>query len=136
LGTGSQYLNGGSWTLLQEFVEIESGKRSNNRPQLAAALAVCKRHKAKLVIAKLDRLARNVHFISGLMDAGVEFIACDMPHANKLTIHILAAVAEHEREMISTRTKGALAAAKARGQKLGGPNPQYIGALPRCVSSD
>src|SRR6476620_4349785 len=109
----ADYLNGGNWTLAAEFVEIESGKRSNNRPQLAAALAACKKHKAKLVIAKLDRLSRNVHFISGLMDAGVEFVACDMPAANKLTIHILAAVAEHEREMISTRTKGALAAAKA-----------------------
>jgi DNA invertase Pin-like site-specific DNA recombinase len=115
------YLNGGSWKLAAEYVEIESGKRSNNRPQLAAALAACKKHKAKLVIAKLDRLARNVHFISGLMDAGVEFVACDMPHANKLTIHILAAVAEHEREAISARTKAALAAAKARGKQLGGP---------------
>ena len=115
------YLNGGSWKLAAEYVEIESGKRSNNRPQLAGALAACKKHKAKLVIAKLDRLARNVHFISGLMDAGVEFVACDMPHANKLTIHILAAVAEHEREAISARTKAALAAAKARGKQLGGP---------------
>jgi DNA invertase Pin-like site-specific DNA recombinase len=114
------YLNGGRWTLTQEFIEVESGKRSD-RPQLVAALAACKKQKAKLVIAKLDRLARNVHFISGLMDAGVEFVACDMPHANKLTIHILAAVAEHEREAISARTKAALAAAKARGKKLGGP---------------
>jgi DNA invertase Pin-like site-specific DNA recombinase len=117
----ADYLNGGRWRLAAEYVEVESGKRSNNRPQLAAALATCKKHKAKLVIAKLDRLARNVHFISGLMDAGVEFVACDMPHASKLTIHILAAVAEHEREAISARTKAALAAAKARGKKLGGP---------------
>jgi hypothetical protein len=85
------------------------------------------------VIAKLDRLARNVHFISGLMDAGVEFVACDMPHANKLTIHILAAVAEHEREMISTRTKVALAAAKARGQKLGGPKLDEARILGRAA---
>jgi DNA invertase Pin-like site-specific DNA recombinase len=116
----STYLNGDRCTLTQEFIEVESGKRSD-RPQLTAALAACKKQKAKLVIAKLDRLARNVHFISGLMDAGVEFVACDMPHANKLTIHILAAVAEHEREAISARTKAALAAAKARGKKLGGP---------------
>jgi DNA invertase Pin-like site-specific DNA recombinase len=115
------YLNGGSWTLAQEFVEVESGKRSNNRPQLAAALAACKKLKAKLVVAKLDRLARNVAFISKLMESGVEFVACDFPHANKLTIHILAAVAEHERELISSRTKAALAAAKERGKKLGGP---------------
>ena len=109
----ADYLNGGKWRLVGEFTEVESGKRSD-RPALAKALAACKRHKAKLVIAKLDRLARNVHFISGLMDAGVEFVACDMPHANKLTIHILAAVAEHEREAISARTKAALAAATPR----------------------
>src|SRR5262245_26576438 len=114
------YLNGGSWKLAAEFVEIESGKRSD-RPQLMAALAACKKLRARLVIAKLDRLARNVNFISGLMETGVEFIAADMPFANKLTIHILAAVAEHEREAISARTKAALAAAKARGIKLGGP---------------
>ena len=114
------YLNGGNWKLAAEFVEVESGRR-NDRPQLAAALAACKKLKAKLVIAKLDRLARNVNFVSGLMETGVEFIAADMPFANKLTIHILAAVAEHEREAISARTKAALAAAKARGVKLGGP---------------
>jgi DNA invertase Pin-like site-specific DNA recombinase len=84
-------------------------------------MAECKRRKATLVIAKLDRLARNVAFISALMENGTDFIACDMPHANKLTIQILAAVAEHEREMISVRTKAALAAAKARGTKLGNP---------------
>jgi DNA invertase Pin-like site-specific DNA recombinase len=116
----ADYLNGGKWTLAAEYVEIESGKRSD-RPQLAAALAACKRLKAKLVVAKLDRLARNVAFTAKLMESGVEFIAADMPFANKLTIHILAAVAEHEREAISARTKAALAAAKARGQKLGGP---------------
>jgi DNA invertase Pin-like site-specific DNA recombinase len=125
----TDYLNGGRWQLAAEFVEVESGKRSNNRPQLAAALAACKKQKAKLVIAKLDRLARNVHFISGLMEAGVEFVACDMPHANKLTIHILAAVAEHEREAISARTKAALAAIKARGRKLGGPKQALAAKL-------
>jgi DNA invertase Pin-like site-specific DNA recombinase len=114
------YLNGGKWTLAAEFVEVESGKRSD-RPQLAAALAACKKHKAKLVVAKLDRLARNVAFTAKLMESGVEFVAADMPFANKLTVHILAAVAEHEREMISSRTRDALAAAKARGVKLGGP---------------
>jgi DNA invertase Pin-like site-specific DNA recombinase len=114
------FLNGGKWILEAEFVEIESGKRSD-RPQLAAALAACKKNRAKLVVAKLDRLSRNVAFISKLMDSGVEFVAADMPHANRLTVHILAAVAEHEREAISTRTKAALAAAKARGRVLGGP---------------
>jgi DNA invertase Pin-like site-specific DNA recombinase len=99
---------------------VESGKRSD-RPQLAAALASCKKLKARLVVAKLDRLARNVAFTAKLMEWGVEFVAADMPFANKLTIHILAAVAEHEREAISDRTKAALAAAKARGVKLGGP---------------
>jgi DNA invertase Pin-like site-specific DNA recombinase len=117
----ADYLNGGSWSLAAEFVEIESGKRSNNRPQLAAVLAACKKLKAKLVVAKMDRLSRNVAFIATMMDSGVEFVACDNPNAARLTLHILAAVAEHEREMISQRTKAALAAAKARGVRLGGP---------------
>lgn len=112
----------GRGTILKEFTEVESGKRSD-RPQLAEALTMCRQRKARLVIAKLDRLARNVHFISGLMESGVEFTACDMPEANRLTLHIIAAVAEHEREMISRRTKEALAAAKARGIKLGNPRP-------------
>jgi DNA invertase Pin-like site-specific DNA recombinase len=121
----THWLNGGRWQLVAEHVEVESGK-NNNRPQLAEALAACKRHRAKLIIAKLDRLARNVHFISGLMESGVEFVAVDNPHANRLTVHILAAVAEHEREMISERTKAALAAAKARGVKLGGDRGRTI----------
>jgi DNA invertase Pin-like site-specific DNA recombinase len=115
------YLNGGNWQLLQEYVEVESGKRSD-RPQLTAALAYAKATGATVVIAKLDRLARNVAFISNLMESGVEFVAADMPMANRLTVHVLAAVAEHEREMISQRTKAALAATKARGTKLGNPN--------------
>jgi DNA invertase Pin-like site-specific DNA recombinase len=114
------YLDGGSWQLVGEFTEVESGKHAA-RPELAKALAQCKRERAKLVIAKLDRLSRNVAFLATLMDRGVDFVACDNPHANKLTIHILAAVAEHEREMIAQRTKDALAAAKRRGVKLGGP---------------
>jgi DNA invertase Pin-like site-specific DNA recombinase len=115
------YLDGGRWALVGEFAEVESGKR-NDRPQLAAALAACKKLKAKLVIAKLDRLGRNLAFIAALMESGVEFVAVDNPHANKLTVHILAAVAQHEREMISERTKAALAAAKKRGKRLGNPN--------------
>jgi DNA invertase Pin-like site-specific DNA recombinase len=100
------YLNGGRWTLVDDFTEIESGK-DNDRPELKKALAACKRLKAKLVIAKLDRLSRNLAFIATLMDSGVEFVAVDNPHANKLTIHILAAVAQHEREIISARTSAA-----------------------------
>jgi DNA invertase Pin-like site-specific DNA recombinase len=106
--------------LVGQFEEIESGKRSD-RPQLAAALIGCRAHRATLIIAKLDRLARNVAFISNLMESGVDFVAADMPMANRLTVHILAAVAEHEREMISSRTKAALAAAKLRGVRLGNP---------------
>ena len=112
------YLDGGKWTLLDEFTEIESGKR-NDRPELEKALAACKKHRAKLVIAKLDRLSRNLAFIAMLMDRKVDFVCCDNPTATKFTIHILAAVAEHERDAISARTKAALAAAKANGKKLG-----------------
>ena len=115
------YLDGGKWTLLEAFTEVESGKRSD-RPELLAALAACRKRKATLVIAKLDRLARNVGFVSNLMESGIDFVAVDFPTANRLTIHILAAVAEHEREMIAKRTKDALTAAKARGRKLGWAN--------------
>lgn len=115
----TRYLNGGDWQLLDEFVEIESGKRDDNRPQLAAALAACRKHKATLVIAKLDRLSRNVAFIANLMEGKAEFIAVDQPFANRLNLHIMAAFAEHEREQISIRTKAALAAKKAQGVKLG-----------------
>jgi DNA invertase Pin-like site-specific DNA recombinase len=116
------YLNGGSWQLLGEYVEVESGKGGgDNRPKLRDALEACKRTGSTLLIAKLDRLSRNVAFISNLMESGVDFTACDFPQANRLTIHVLAAVAEHEREMISKRTKDALRAAKARGIRLGSP---------------
>jgi DNA invertase Pin-like site-specific DNA recombinase len=115
----ARYLNGGSWTLVKEVVEVESGKR-NDRPAIAEALRLCRLHRATLIIAKLDRLARNVHFISSLMESGVEFVAVDFPQANRLTVHILAAVAEHEAAMISARTVAALTAAKARGVELGG----------------
>ncbi len=114
-----QYLNGGRWSLVAEVIEVESGKRAD-RPKLVEALRLCKVHGAALVIGKLDRLARNVAFVSSLMEAGVDFTAVDFPQANRLTIHILAAVAEHEAAMISARTKAALAAAKARGKVLGG----------------
>jgi DNA invertase Pin-like site-specific DNA recombinase len=124
----ADYLNGGNWTLSAEFTEVESGKRSD-RPQLAAALAMAKRLRAKLIVAKLDRLSRNVSFISALMDSGVEFIAADMPFANKMTLQVLAVFAEHERDVISARTKQALAAAKERGVQLGGPKRLEASAL-------
>ena len=110
-----------SGAIVAEFTEIESGKRCD-RPQLGAALAACKAIGATLVVAKLDRLGRNVAFLSALMEAGVSFVACDNPQANKLTLHILAAVAEAEATAISERTKAALAAAKRRGTLLGGSN--------------
>jgi DNA invertase Pin-like site-specific DNA recombinase len=115
------YLAGLGADLIAEFTEIEHATRKGNgRPQLQSALAECRIHRATLVIAKLDRLARNVAFVSHLMESGCEFTACDFPQANRLTIHVLAAVAEHEAEMISARTKLALAAAKRKGRALGG----------------
>ena len=109
--------------IVAEMQEVESGKRAD-RPQLLAAISACRVRRATLVIAKLDRLTRNVAFLANLMESGIEFVACDNPHATRFTIHILAAVAEHEREMISARTTAALAAAKARGVRLGNPNLQ------------
>lgn len=118
----ARFLNGGAWELVAEFREVETGKGSDalaKRPQLRAALEACRKLGATLVIAKLDRLARNVHFVSGLMESKVKFLACDMPDANELTIHMMAAFAEHEAKRISQRTKEALAVAKARGVELG-----------------
>ncbi|WP_029728746.1 recombinase family protein [Sphingomonas sp. UNC305MFCol5.2] len=105
---------------LGEYIEVESGKR-DDRPELAKALHHAKVTGGTLVIAKLDRLSRNLAFLAALQDAGTKFLAADMPEANELTIHIMAAMAQAERKAISKRTKEALAAAKARGQKLGNP---------------
>ena len=104
---------------VKEYVEVESGKRAD-RPALGEAIKACRLYAAKLVIAKLDRLSRDAHFLLGLEKAGVDFVAADMPNANRLTVGIMAMVAEEERRMISARTKAALQAAKARGTKLGG----------------
>jgi DNA invertase Pin-like site-specific DNA recombinase len=115
----TDWLNGGAWELVGEFTEVESGKR-NDRPSLAQAFAHCRLYGATLVIAKLDRLSRDAHFLLGLQKAGVPFVAVDMPHADNFTVGIIAMTAQKEREMISARTIAALAAAKRRGQKLGG----------------
>jgi DNA invertase Pin-like site-specific DNA recombinase len=115
----AEYLNGGDWKLIKEFTEVESGKRAD-RPKLEEAIKACKIYGAKLVIAKLDRLSRDAHFLLGLEKAGVDFVCADMPNANRLTVGIMAMVADEERRMISKRTKEALAAAKKRGVKLGG----------------
>lgn len=113
------YLNGGAWRVVGEFVEIESGKRAD-RPELAKAIAACRLYGAKLIVAKLDRLSRDPGFLRDLERSGIDFVAADMPDANKLTVGIMALVAEQEREAISHRTKVALAAAKKAGKVLGG----------------
>jgi DNA invertase Pin-like site-specific DNA recombinase len=110
--------------VVAEYVEVESGKKSS-RPQLAVALNHCRAAKACLVVAKLDRLARNVAFLSALMEAGLEFVALDNPHATPFTLHVLAAVAEQEARATSERTKVALAAAKRRGVLLGSARPGH-----------
>ncbi|WP_209427418.1 recombinase family protein [Pararhodobacter sp. SW119] len=112
------FLVSGEHELLAEFTEVESGKRGT-RPELAKAIEACRALGATLLIAKLDRLARNVHFISGLLESGVRFTAIDMPNADRFMLHVYAAMAEEEGRRISERTKAALAAAKARGVRLG-----------------
>jgi DNA invertase Pin-like site-specific DNA recombinase len=111
--------------ILATYEEVESGK-NNDRPELAKALVHAKKMKAVLVIAKLDRLSRDAHFLLGLQKASVQFVAVDMPHADAFTVGIMAMVAQKEREMISARTKAALAAAKARGIQLGNRDPQRL----------
>jgi DNA invertase Pin-like site-specific DNA recombinase len=113
------FMGGSAGALAEEFTEVESGKHAA-RPELGRALEACRLTGAVLVIAKLDRLSRDAHFLLGLEKAGVEFVAADMPNANRLTVRLMAVIAQEEREMISARTKAALAAAKARGTKLGG----------------
>ncbi len=125
----AQYLSGAVRTAIGEFVEVETGKGSNaleKRPQLRLALEMCKKTGSTLLIAKLDRLARNVHFVSGLIETGVDFIAADMPNANKVMIQMHAVMSEWERDQISERTKAALAAAKARGVVLGATGPANL----------
>jgi len=119
LGLDAQQQATAHYNVVREFTDVESGTKSD-RPQLQAALKACESTGATLLIAKLDRLARNVLFISKLMESGVEFVCCDTPQANKLTLHLMAAFAEHEAKAISERTKNALASAKRRGKKLGG----------------
>ena len=114
-------LDCGRWELIAEFVEVETGKR-DDRPKLKQALHRCKVTGATLVIAKLDRLSRKLAFIAALQDSGAKFVAADMPEANETMIQFMAVIAQHERKMISARTKAALAAAKARGQRLGNVN--------------
>ena len=110
-------------TPISEFIEVESGRKSN-RPKLKEALDLCRKTGATLIVAKLDRLARNVSFLSSLLENDVEIIFCDFPQANKMVLHILAAISQYEAELIATRTKQALAAKKIRGTKLG--NPEHL----------
>jgi DNA invertase Pin-like site-specific DNA recombinase len=118
------FLNGGQWTLVETFVEVESGK-NNDRPKLAEAIEACHLYNATLVIARLDRLSRDAHFLLGLLKSGVKFVCCDMPQADSFMVGIMAQLAQKERELISERTKAALQSAKARGVKLGGDRGNF-----------
>lgn len=108
---------------IAEYVEVESGRKAD-RPKLKDALALCRKNGATLIVAKLDRLARNVSFLSNLLESDVEIVFCDFPQANKMVLHILAAISQYEAELIATRTRQALQAKKARGHKLG--NPEHL----------
>ena len=120
-----RFVDGQKGVLEREFNEVESGKWTDDeRPQLATALDYAKKNKATLVIAKLDRLARNAEFLLRLQNSGVDFVCCDCPNADKFTVGILALLAQRERELISERTRLALSAAKTKGAKLGTPNPK------------
>ena len=112
------YLNGGDWHRLADYTEIESGA-NNSRPKLQEAIQLCKASGAILCVARMDRLARDAEFLLKLNSSSVDFVAADMPEANRLTVGIMALVAEQERDAISIRVKGAAAAAKARGRQLG-----------------
>jgi len=139
------YLNGCGWKLLGEEHDVETGKHAA-RPGLQRALGLCRKHKATLVIAKLDRLSRNLHFISGLMESKAKFVACDMPNARDFELHIRASLAQEERRLISERTSAALQARKASGapwvsrksgrvvERLGAPDPR-IGSQAGCAAN-
>jgi len=126
----NNHLNGGEWDVIAEYTETESGKRSDrHRRQLKAALQQCKAENATLIIARVDRLTRNLAFLTALLESGVQVIACDIPQmhspaATKFVLQLMANIAEYEGELISERTKKALAAKKARGHKLGTPTPE------------
>jgi len=117
----SDYLNGGKWKLMGVYVEVETGK-NDERPKLKQALHRAKVTGATLLIAKLDRLSRNMAFIANLQESKVKFVCADMPDANEFTIHLFAAIAQHERKIISERTRNAMAAAKRKGRVFGNPN--------------
>jgi len=121
-----RYLNGGSWSLIGEFTEIESGtrKRLKDRPMLKAALELARKQKATLVVAKLDRLARDVQFISTLLNGQVRFVCADMPEADRTFLQMMSVFSEYEAKRISERTTEALGALKRRGVKLGSPTPE------------
>jgi DNA invertase Pin-like site-specific DNA recombinase len=120
-----RFLNGGSWELIGEFTEVESGtrKKLKSRPQLQAALKMASKQGATLLVAKLDRLARDVQFIAELLNGKVPFVCCDFPDADRTYLQMMAVFAEHEARRIGERTKDALGALKRRGVKLGTPNP-------------
>jgi DNA invertase Pin-like site-specific DNA recombinase len=120
------FLNGGRWDLVGEFTEVESGtrKRLNERPMLKAALELARKQKATLVVAKLDRLARDVQFISTLLNGNVRFVCADMPEADRVFLQMMSVFAEYEAKRISERTQQALAALKRQGKKLGSPTPE------------
>lgn len=110
---------------IAEYIEIESGRKTDRgRPKLKEALDLCRKTGAKLIVAKLDRLARNVAFLSQLLESDVDIVFCDFPQANKMVLHILAAISQYEAELVATRTKQALAAKKAQGYTLG--NPEHL----------